>query len=246
MNVVLLGGTRGIGRALARRLADRGHRVFLLGRRLDDLERSAQDLAQRYPACRPVNVAPCDLERPETFAGAFDAATSALGAIDAVVVTAGQFATQETLESDLDLTARVLTVDFVNTVLFCEHARKRLLAAGHGTLCVFSSVAGDRGRSPVALYGSAKGGLSTYLEATDHRYARSGLRVICVKPGFVRTSMTSGLPEPPFAADPEAVAVDVARALERGTPVVYTPRVWALLMLIVRWLPRFVMRRVRF
>ena len=67
-----------------------------------------------------------------------------------------------------------------------------------------------------------------------------------MKPGFVRTAMTSGLPEPPFAADPDQVAPAIVRALDRGTPVVYVPGIWALVMLLIRNLPRAVMRRVGF
>jgi len=128
---------------------------------------------------------------------AIEAADRALGGADAVVVTAGDFATQAALEGDLDLAERVLSIDFTATVLFCEHARQLLLSRGGGTLCVFSSVAGDRGRMPVVLYGAAKAGLSYYLEALDHKYRGEGLRVVCVKPGFVRTGMTAGLEPPP-------------------------------------------------
>jgi short-subunit dehydrogenase len=96
------------------------------------------------------------------------------------------------------------------------------------------------------LYGAAKAGLSRYLEGLDHRYRAQGLRTVCVKPGFVRTSMTDGLPAPPFAGDPEGVAPRVLRAIERGQPVVYVPPMWRWVMLVVRALPRAVMRRVAF
>ncbi len=247
MNVVFLGATRGMGRALARRLAARGDRLVLLGRDGDGLERSARDLEARAGAeAGSVAVVGCDLLEPEGFAAAFDFAGRALGRIDAVVVTAGVMGRQDELERDPALARRVLEADFSGTVLFCEEARRRLLAAGGGTLCVFSSVAGDRGRKPVVLYGAAKAGLSRYLEGLDHRHRASGLRVVCVKPGFVRTGMTAGLPEPPFAGEPEEVARRVERALDRGTPVVYVPGIWRWVMLVVRMLPRFVMRRVGF
>jgi len=194
----------------------------------------------------PVGVAACDLERPETFAPALAAAEAALGGLDTVVVTGALFATQEALEGDADLTRRLLTVDFSHTVVFCEEARRRLLARGGGTLCVFSSVAGERGRKPVILYGAAKAGLSRYLEGLDHKFHARGLRVVCVKPGFVRTSMTEGLRPPPFAGDPERVAALVARAIDRGTPVVYAPAMWRWIMLVIRTLPRLVMRRIGF
>lgn len=245
--VAVLGGTRGIGRALARLLAERGDAVALLGRNPADLEKSARDLEVR--GGRPagsVGTAACDLEDASTFAPALEAAERHLGGLDVVVVTAGLFGTQDRLEADPALAHRLLLVNFTNTVAFCEEARRRLLARGKGTLCVFSSVAGERGRKPVVLYGASKAGLSRYLEGLDHRYHARGLRVVCVKPGFVRTSMTQGLPEPPFAADAEPVARAALRAIDSGTPVVYAPGIWRLVMAVIRLLPRAVMRRVAF
>ncbi|HEY3120216.1 MAG TPA: SDR family NAD(P)-dependent oxidoreductase [Vicinamibacteria bacterium] len=245
MKAALLGATKGMGRALARLMAERGDDLFLLGRDAVDLERSARDLEIRRGGGR-VATAHCDLEQPAGFASALQAAEATLSGLDAVIVTAGLFAPQAQLEEDAALTARLLSVDFTNTVLFCEEARRRLLARGGGTLCVFSSVAGDRGRKPVVLYGAAKAGLSRYLEGLDHRFRAAGLRTVCVKPGFVKTSMTDGLRPPPFAGEPEPVARTVLRAIDRGTPMVYAPPIWRLVMFAVRLLPRPVMRRVGF
>jgi len=246
VKAVVLGGTSGMGRALAQQIAERGDDVFLLGIIEPELQKSASDLSVRSPAGKQVGYAVCDLERPAGFPAALDAADAALGNFDTVIVTAALFATQEALEADTELATRLLTVNYAHTVAFCEHARKRLLARGGGTLVVFSSVAGDRGRKPVALYGSSKAGLSVYLEALDHKYHAAGLRVVCVKPGFVKTSMTAGLKPPPFAGEPEGVARDVLRGIDAGKPVVYTPPIWSLVMATIRALPRFVMRRINF
>jgi short-subunit dehydrogenase len=246
MKAVVLGGTSGMGRAIGQRLVEQGEEVFLLGIGPEQLARSAADLKSRHPRQHDVGYAPCDLERPAEFAEALDAADTALGGFDTVIVTAGMFAAQEALEADVELARRLVTVNFANTVTFCEHARKRLLARGGGKLVVFSSVAGDRGRKPVAIYGSSKAGLSAYLEALDHKFHAQGLSVICVKPGFVKTAMTAGLKPPPFAGEAEGVARDVLHAIETDKAVVYTPAMWALVMAVIRKLPRFVMRRIGF
>lgn len=244
MNTVILGATKGMGQALARKMAARGDRLFLLGRNADALNECGRDLVVRGGEF--LGHAPCDLEKSETFGPALEKAWYALGTVDTVVVTAGLFATQEELEADASLAERLTRVNFTNTVVFCEEARRRLLSAGGGTLCVFSSVAGERGRKPVVIYGASKAGLSSYLEGLDHKFRSEGLRVVTVKPGFVKTSMTEGLNPPPFAGEPDQVADIVLGAIDRGDPVVYAPGAWKLVMAVIRRLPRAVMRRVKF
>jgi len=273
MKAVLFGASKGMGRAVARQLAARGDRLFLLGDAVEELALSARDLEIRG-APAPIKTAHCDLLQPATFAPALARAQQELDGFDTVVVTAGLFATQEQLENDPQLAARLLAADFTNTVLFCEETRKRLLAADTeaekgdrrllperpsecfaqkvpdtffgGTLCVFSSVAGERGRKPVILYGAAKAGLSRYLEGLDHKFRARGLKTVCVKPGFVKTGMTVGLKPPPFAGAPDEVARRVIKAIDRGWPEVYVPSAWRWVMCVIRGLPRFVMRRIEF
>ncbi len=243
---VILGATRGMGRSIARRMVERGDWVAILGRDQIELERSAADLRARgVPGVRVVT-AVCDLENPATFGLALDVAMQALDGIDCVVVTAALFGTQDQLEEDPALNQRVLTVDFAHTILFCEEARKRLIVKGGGTLCVFSSVAGDRPRKPVVLYGAAKAGLSAYLEGIDLRFRSQGLKTVCVKPGFVKTAMTEGLTPPPFAGDPDDVAEVVIDAIDRGRSMVYVPPIWRWVMTAVKAVPQFMMRRMKF
>lgn len=244
MKIVMLGATRGIGRSLARLLAARGDSIHVLGRNAEDVAKCAEDLKVRGAAA--VSTGVCDLMTPAGFGPALDAADTALGSFDTVILTAGIFGTQDELGADRVRASAVLTANFTNSILFCEEARIRLLARGGGRLVVFSSVAGERGRKPVVIYGSTKAGLSHYLEGLDHLYRADGLITTCVKPGFVRTAMTQNLKEPPFAGDPDDVAKTVLGAILRGNPVVYAPPVWALVMMVIRNLPRAVMRAVKF
>jgi short-subunit dehydrogenase len=193
-----------------------------------------------------VQTAHCDLLDPDGFAAALDAADRALDGFNTAILSAGLFGTQDHLEADPAFRRALLAADFAHSIEWCEAVRTRLLSRGGGTLCVFSSVAGERGRKPVVLYGAAKAGLSRYLEGLDHRFHAEGLRVVTVKPGFIDTGMTDGLEPPPFASTPDAAALRVVRALDRGTPVVYAPGIWQAVMLAVRALPRAVMRRAAF
>ncbi len=248
MRVVIVGATKGMGRSLARLMARRGDSLVLLGRDSEELARSVVDLKTRRTerVASTIESVVCDLSKPATFAPAIDEAAQHMDGLDTVVVTAGLFATQDALEADTDLAYQLMMVNFAGTIAFCEHARKRLLAGNGGTLCVFSSVAGDRARKPVVLYGASKAGLSAYLEGLDHKFRSEGLVTVCVKPGFVKTGMTAGLKPPPFAGEPDEVAKQVAKAIDRGTPVVYAPGMWRLVMMVIRMLPRFVMRRIGF
>ena len=243
MKAVVLGGTGGIGRAVARELAQRGSEVFLLGRNEAELAKSAGDLVASFGSAR-VGFARCDLDEPRAFGPAIAAAERFLQRIELFVVTAGSFGTQQQLEDDFEARDRVLRTNFAGTIHFCEEARQALLRTGGGTLCVISSVAGERPRKSVVLYGASKAGLSYYARGLDLRFRTQGLRTVLIQPGFVRTAMTAGLPEPPFAADPDRVARGIVRAIERGQSVAFVPRVWRLVAGVLRALPGFVLRRI--
>ncbi len=245
MKVVILGATSGIGQAISRLMAIRGDNLYLLGRDSSKLELCARDLEARSGKSI-LGYSLCDLEQPDGFAEALDAANSELDGMDAVIVSAGIFDDQERLEADPDKTKKLLTVNFTNTILFCEEARKRLLQNRGGILCVLSSVAGERGRKPVILYGAAKAGLSHYLEGLDYKYRRYGLKTLCAKPGFIHTPMTADLKPPPFAGKASLAAYDIVRSMDWEKSVVYTPFIWKWIMLVIRLLPRTIMRKINF
>jgi len=191
-----------------------------------------------------IGSARCDLGRPETFEPAFDAAAEALDSLDVVVLTAAGFAPQAVLEDQPEVAERVLDLNFTRSIAFCEVARKRLLAGGGGTLCVLSSVAGDRPRKPMAIYGAAKAGLTYYLDALDLRWRDRGLHVVCAKPGFVRTDMTEELDPPPIVSEPADAAAAIVRAVDRRQRVVFAPPIWRWVMLAIRSIPRPIFRRM--
>jgi decaprenylphospho-beta-D-erythro-pentofuranosid-2-ulose 2-reductase len=245
MKAAFVGATRGIGKALARRMAERADALFLLGRDAPALTVAARDLEARG-ARAPVRLGPLDLGDPTGFAAALDAADAALGRFDTLVVTGGLFGSQDELAADPAQLQRLLDANFTGTALLCQLAAARLAERGGGIVCAFSSVAGDRARRANYLYGASKAGLSAFLDGLGLAYGDRDVRVVCVKPGFVRTEMTTGLPEPPFAGEADEVAARALRAMDTGRPVVYAPPIWRLIMVVIRALPRPIMRRLRF
>src|SRR5262245_7984616 len=120
MKAVMLGATKGMGRALAREMAAKGDSIHVLARNQDDASKCAEDLKIRGAATATASV--CDLAAPATFGAALDDADRALGGFDTVIVSAAVFGTQDELANDRARAAEVLTLNFTNTVLFCEEA----------------------------------------------------------------------------------------------------------------------------
>jgi len=109
---------------------------------------------------------------------------------------------------------------------------------------VLSSVAGDRARRANFIYGSSKAGLDAFAHGLGDSLVGSGASVLVVRPGFVRTSMTDGMVEAPFATDAHVVGAAVADALRKGRETVYAPTVLRPVMGGLKALPRKVFRKL--
>jgi len=119
-----------------------------------------------------------------------------------------------------------------------------LEAQRQGRVVALASVAGDRGRIKNYVYGSAKAGLATYLQGLRARLFRAGVSVTTVKPGFVDTAMTFGLPGMFLVADPADIARSCLKAAERGKDVIYAPFFWWAIMTIIRHIPERIFKRL--
>jgi short-subunit dehydrogenase len=170
---------------------------------------------------------------------------SELGALDIVLVAPGTLPDQAACQADPVLAVREFNTNAVSVIALLTSIANLLEVQKRGTLAVISSVAGDRGRPSNYLYGSAKAALSAFCEGLNARLFKVGVQVLTIKPGFVETPMTASLPLPkPLVATPEQVANDIVRAIEKRKDVLYTRWFWAIIMRIVRCLPRFLFKRL--
>ena len=135
---------------------------------------------------------------------------------------------------------------FTHRTRFLTEIAPQLEARGCGAVMGITSVAGDRGRIGNYVYGSAKAGFATYLSGYRNRMGRSGVHVLTVKPGPVDTAMTWGGPKMPFMSTPEAVVADMRAALRKRRNILYTAKIWGLIMLVIRMIPEPIFKKMNF
>jgi short-subunit dehydrogenase len=242
--ILVLGAGSAMARAIANELAVTGHSLILAGRGTDDLEKTAADLRIRHEASVAVrHFEATDFEEHEGFFE--DCVKTAGGELHGVVLCHGYMAVQAVAERDFGEAQRMIEVNYSSAVSVLEQAAAYLEAKKRGFVCAISSVAGDRGRQSNYLYGSTKAALNTYLQGLRHRLSKSGVNVLTVKPGFVDTRMTWGLPGLFLVASPDKVARDVCRAIRKRRNVTYTPWFWRGIMSIICAVPDFLFRRTK-
>ncbi|QHQ33671.1 SDR family NAD(P)-dependent oxidoreductase [Algicella marina] len=239
----ILGASSAMARAFGRHLADEGAAIVLLGRDMEDLKRSAEDLHLR--GAESVEILAFDLRDSSSFGPALARAAAFDGTVSAAVF-AGSMPPQEKVQEEPELFAPMVIDNFTGAAEFLLRLAPEQERRGKGEVVGVSSVAGDRGRFSNYAYGSAKAGFQTFLSGHRNRMARSGIHVMTVKPGFVDTAMTWGLPGLFLVASPADVAQDIASGLRKKRNVIYTPWFWMGIMTIIRTVPERIFKKLSF
>lgn len=243
--VLILGGGSDIAFAIARALIARGTGAFVLAGRYPDVI-EARAAALRAAGATAVEVAAFDAEQIDAHeaivAQAFQRARAISGDVDLALIAFGLIDEASVLDETPAAAGHVAMVNFAGAVSSGLAVAQQLSAQGHGTLVVLSSLAGQRSRPSILPYGAAKAGLDAFTSGLEEALRGSGVRVVSVRPGWVRTRMTANRRSAPFATSPERVASDVLRGLDRGDRVVWTPRLLRLVAPILRLMPRGVFR----
>lgn len=240
--VLIVGATSDMGVAVARLYAKNGWRVALTARDRERAEREADDLAARGAGQPEVHL--LDVTRLESI----EALLAGLSVMpDTVVCVVGDLGDQTRAQVDPAYAERVMRANYSGPALLLGGFAERMSARGSGALVGVSSVAGDRGRASNYIYGSAKAGFTAFLQGLRHRLAGGAVRVITVKPGFVRTRMTAGMRLPPVVTgEPDEVAAAIWRSAEgKGGEVIYVRWMWRWIMTLIRGLPEPVFKRTK-
>ena len=242
-SLLVLGGTSEIGLATARRLvADRTRRVVLAARDPAGAEAAAEEL--RRAGADEVATVAFDATDTASHAAFVDEVFDRHGDIDCVLVAFGVLGDAERLARDPAAAVEAVTVNYTGAVSVSLPVAERLRRQGHGTIVYLSSVAGERVRKSNFVYGSTKAALDGFAQGLGDWLQGTGVEVMVVRPGFVRTKMTAGLEAAPLATDADAVADAIAAGLRRRAHTVWAPAPLRLVMTAVRHLPRPLFRRL--
>lgn len=240
---IILGASSAMARAFASQVADQGADVFLAGRDMDDLTRAATDCALRSGGL--AEAVKFDARKPAGFAAIYERLRSQDGQINAAVFV-GSMPKQSDVDKDPSLIEPTVIDCFTGPAQFLHGLAPLMEERGCGNVVGLSSVSGDRGRFSNYVYGSAKAGFATYLSGLRNRLARSGGHVVTVKPGFVDTAMTWGLPGLFLVASPDDAAADMLKAVAKGKNTIYTPFFWRYIMLIIKNIPEAIFKKMSF
>jgi len=243
-SAVVFGGTSDIARAIVERLVPLGcTTIVLAGRDADALHQAAEEA--KVAGASEVAEVLFDALDPEGAPAVLDRCfAGANGNVDLVLMAVGVLGDQAHDETDATATANVLTATTVWPAAALAGSFDRLRRQGQGQIVVLSSVAGVRVRRANYVYGSAKAGLDAYAVGLSEAARGTGVDVFVVRPGFVKTKMTAGMPAAPFSTNRGAVADAVISGIERGQTIIWAPAPLRYLFNVFRLLPQFVWRRL--
>lgn len=209
---------------------------------MPELERTGADLAIRYGV--PVRCGVFDAEDYATHGTFLDSVVREMNGLEGVLLASGYMG-DSIAARNFESGSRVIAINFTGAASILGLCANHLENARSGFIIGITSVAGDRGRQSNYVYGAAKGALSLYLQGLRNRLFPAGIRVITVKPGFVDTAMTFGLPGLFLVASPADVGESIVKSLEGRADVVYVPWFWRYIMLIIRSIPESLFKRLK-
>jgi len=241
--ILIIGATSAIATACARLWATEQASFFLVGRDSEKLAQTANDLLAR--GAQAAHTQQVDMNHFAEHEAMLAACFKQFGVVDIVLIAHGTLPDQKACEQNTTLALQEFSSNGLSVIALLGLLANRMEAQRSGTIAVISSVAGDRGRPSNYLYGAAKAAVSTFCEGLRARLFHHNVHVLTIKPGFVDTPMTQGLPLPQLlVVSPEYVAKDILAAIQRKTNTLYTPRFWWAIMTIIKLIPTFIFKKL--
>lgn len=243
--LVVFGATSKIVHETLRALPLNAFECILVARNSSELETIRLDLVARFPESK-VSSRACDFSQVEEINLVWRDVSSSQP-LDIVYVGFGSMEADEKLRTEQRVRDQFVATNINGVLNILMRTRQIFLQQGHGTLCVITSVAGDKGRRSNYIYGSAKALVSRVLEGMWHEFSGTPVQIIDVRPGITESPMTAHLKKGPLMTSASVVGGQIAKSILRGGPrIVYAPCLWYWIMLVVKHLPDAIFRRTKF
>ncbi len=243
LKLLIVGATSAIAQETARFFAADGAEMFLVSLEDPQLVVVADDLRAR--GAKMVTTYELDVTRKDEIQPMIDTALDVLGGLDAVLIAHGTLGDQEVCQQDVDKALWELDVNFLSVVALLTPLANYFEEQRRGCIAVISSVAGDRGRMSNYVYGTAKAGVTTFMQGLRHRLSKSGVSVLTIKPGLVDTPMTAHLKKNFMYASPHRVGKAIYQGMKKGKSTIYVPWYWWPIMKLIIHTPGWLFHKTK-
>lgn len=244
MKIIIFGATSGIAQAVIRQYANKGALLILVARNKSKLKIVAQD-AISHGAVRVIELSSC-FNSPDNIIKLFQSLENINLSFDVALLSYGILPDQNKCQKSLSSVCDNVDINFTSVIQLLTELANYFEIRKKGTIAVITSVAGDRGRQSNYYYGACKGGLNIFLQGLRSRLLTFKVNVLVIKPGFVITPMTSSFDKGFLWVNPDVVADDIIKAVDRNRYLIYTPWFWRYIMFIIKFIPEFFFKRISF
>ena len=241
--ILILGATSAIAESCAKIWARKGASLFLVGRNEEKLNKINSDL--KLSGSKEIFSYLMNLNTIEEHKKMLDEAQNKLGDLNIILIAYGNLPNQENCEEDVSTTLDEIKTNAISTIALLTEISKILSKKKSGTIAVITSVAGDRGRASNYVYGSAKAMVSTFLSGLRQRLDKSNISVVDIKPGFIDTPMTKNYKKNFLWSSPEKISPKIVKAIDNGESEIYVPSFWKIIMLVIKYIPGFIYKKIR-
>ena len=241
--ILILGATSAIAESCAKIWARKGASLFLVGRNEEKLNKINSDL--KLSGSKEIFSYLMNLNTIEEHKKMLDEAQNKLGDLNIILIAYGNLPNQENCEEDVSSALDEIKTNAISTIALLTEISKILSKKKSGTIAVITSVAGDRGRASNYVYGSAKAMVSTFLSGLRQRLDKSNISVVDIKPGFIDTPMTKNYKKNFLWSSPEKISPKIVKAIDNGESEIYVPSFWKIIMLVIKYIPGFIYKKIR-
>jgi 3-oxoacyl-[acyl-carrier protein] reductase len=191
-NVIVTGGSRGLGLGIARKLNGAGYRVIAVARKQNsELTAAMQEAELTNPGS--FHFVPFDLAEIESISNLVETLRRDFGALYGLVNNAGISFDGMLALMPLSQIERLVRVNTLSPIVFTRHVARSMMADGGGRIVNMASIIAFTGYSGLSVYGATKASIIGFSRSLAREVGRAGINVNSVAPGFIETDMTQGL-----------------------------------------------------